>query len=494
MTRQLVAAHTDSRPLRRALALAVALGLAGTGLCGPTQAQGLVAGVLGTPVSPAPGQAASQRLRGGLALRLNQVELAGQTWYQLLASDGSHGWTHLPLGAEQPVTARSADRAFELMPLPPGHLDFLSSQGRPLPEGARGRLTGGSLESYVADMHDNQVPDWLSHSLAPWPRWAMGGVEGYAPLPALALSWPSALAVAGAALATPIAARDLLGQLGLNGLSQSSFLAPLAPVLHRLAPTAGARALDLSDAPGKAPSQRLMQGVWAGPLAAYRAEAEKADGLAALLIFGQGKARALVLLGHDGAAMLAHVDDDAMSVASLAEVDLDGDGLPEWLLEMVGVYGHGYYSELWIVDGRSSRQGLRIHRLPLSRSSGEAPGGTQTAAWWTDPVGRSLWIWRSTPAGSRLASWRYTRSAGPKAAAGSPALVVLGRDASYVAARQRQMQALAASLAVAVLPRQTKAGLLWITAVAAPNAAQAARWAAQKGLLNQAVQVLPWAP
>jgi len=241
MTRQLVAAHTDSRPLRRALALAVALGLAGTGLCGPTQAQGLVAGVLGTPVSPAPGQAASQRLRGGLALRLNQVELAGQTWYQLLASDGSHGWTHLPLGAEQPVTARSADRAFELMPLPPGHLDFLSSQGRPLPEGARGRLTGGSLESYVADMQDNQVPDWLSHSLAPWPRWAMGGVEGYAPLPALALSWPSALAVAGAALATPIAARDLLGQLGLNGLSQSSFLAPLAPVLHRLAPTAGAR-------------------------------------------------------------------------------------------------------------------------------------------------------------------------------------------------------------------------------------------------------------
>ncbi len=494
MTRWSALGQAGRRRRQCALLLALPLGLVSTVLPGPAHAQGLISGVLGTAVSPAPGQPPSRRLRGGLALRLNQLAVAGQTWHQLLASDGSHGWTQQALGAEQPVTARTADRAFELMPLPPGHADFLSSVGRPVPEGASGRLTGGSLESYVADMQDNQVPPWLSHSLAPWPRWAMGGVDGYAPLPAMALSWPAALAVAGAAAAAPTPPYALLGQSGLEGLSLAPFLAPLAPALQRLAPAAGARALDLSGAPGKAASLRLLQGAWAGPLLAYRAAAAKPGGLSTLLIFGQGKARALVLLDHQGAPMLAHTEDDAMSVASLVEADLDGDGLPEWLLEMVGVYGDGYYSELWIVDGRSSREGLRIHRLPLSRSSGEAPGGAQSAAWWTDPAGQ-LWVWRSTPKGSRLASWRYARAGGPKAASGSRALLVLGRDEQYVAARQRQLQALASSPGVlAVLPRQTKAGLFWITAVAAPSAAQAARWAAHKGLPSTAVQALPWAP
>ena len=492
--RGLVAAQVARCARWHALARAVAFALVGAGLSGSGQAQGLVNGVLGIAVSPAPGQPPSARLRGGLALRLNQVEKAGQTWVQLLASDGSHGWTNRPLGAEQPVTARAAGPAFELMPLPPGHADFLSSVGRPVPDGTSGRLIGGSLESYVADMQDNQVPAWLSHSLAPWPQWSMGGVEGFAPLPAMALSWPAARATAGAATGTPISARELLGQWGLDGLSQAPFLAPLAPALQRLAPASGARALDLSGAPGKTTSQRLLQGAWAGPLTAYRAEAKSADGLAALLIFGQGKARALVLQGEQGASMLAHVEDDAVSVARLVQADLDGDGMPEWLLEMVGVYGDGYYSELWIVDGRSSRLGLRIHRLVLSRSSGEAPGSAQNAAWWTDPTGGTLWVWRSTSAGSRLALWRYSRTGGPKAAPGSPCLVVLGRDTSHGAGGQRQMQALAASPGVALLPRQTKEGLLWITAVAAPSAAQAARWAAGQGLSNKAVQVLPWRP
>lgn len=477
----------------RRYALVLALGLAGANLPFALRAQGLVIGVLGTAVSPAPGQPPSQRLQGGLALRLNRVDVAGQVWSQLLASDGRHGWTPMPLGAELPVTAQAADRAFELMPLPPGHADFLASVGQPIAPGATARLLGGSLASEVADMQDKLIPPWLGHSLAPWLRWAMAGVEGYAPLPAVALWWraPQPAQSSGAAAAGQ--PRLLLGQWGLQGLSRAAFLAPLAPQLQRLAPAPGARALDLSAAPGTPATQRPLQGSWTGPLAAYRGTADKAGSLATLLIFGQDKARALVLLGAGGETMLAYAEEDQMSLARLVEADLDGDGLAEWLLEMVGVYGDGFYSELWIVDGRSSRAGLRIHRLPLSRGSGEVPAKAQDAAWWNHDDG-SLWIWRSTPTSSQLGAWRYTRLGGPQAVPRRASLVLLGTDSDHVAGRQRQLQALASSAGAVLLPRQTPSGLQWLTAVPASSAALAARWAASQGLPTHAVKTLPWRP
>ena len=157
---------------------------------------------------------------------------------------------------------------------------------------------------------------------------------------------------------------------------------------------------------------------------------------------------------------------------------------------MVGVYGDGYYSELWVVDGRGGPKGASVQRQVLSRSSGEASTQAQDAAWWTG-IDSALWVWRSTPNGSRLTALRYARGRLTEvAAARSPALVVLGRDESVVAARQRQAQS--ASLGAVVLPHQTLAGLRWLTAVPATSRALAQRWAARHGLPPAAVRTLPW--
>lgn len=466
--------------------------LAAAGLTGNARAQGLVQGVMGTALSPAPGQPPASRLRGGVALRLEFVQLDGQRWQHLLGSDGSHGWTTRPVVEERPVTARALGSGFELMPLPPGHRDFLSSVGQPVPDGALGRLLGGSRDSQVSDAQDLLVPAWLTSSVAPWPRWAMAGVEGYAPLSLVALAWPAPAPARapGAALAD---ANQLLGGLGLDGLTRAPFLAEMAQSLRRLAPMDGARALDLSDAPGKAARRVVLRGEWQGPQCSYRAASAPAGGLSALLCFAQGKARAFVLQGTSGASLIAHAAEDSLSVARVEESDLDGDGLPEWLLEMVGVYGDGYYSELWVVDGRSGQGALRIQRQALSRGSGESPEKAQDAAWGIGS-NHTVWMWRSTARGSRLSLLRYSRGALSAAASRTPALVLLGSDESWVAARQRQLQAVASVPGAVLLPRQTPAGPRWFSAMLAANPAQARRWAAERALPTSSVQTLPWSP
>jgi hypothetical protein len=468
--------------LRRGLAALALAALAGG--CG---AQGLVEGVLGLMLSPSPGQAPALQAQGGVALRLEQVQLQGSLWQHLLASDGSHGWTAQPLGAERAVSGRARGDGLELLPVPPGHVDFLSSVGQPVPIGATGRLLGGSRDSQVADTQDQMLPAWLNPSLAPWVRWVMGDVDGWAPLQQVALDW------AGYSAPADGSTRSILGAWGLQGLSRAPFLAPVAPALKRLAPADGTPALDLSGAPGQVAGRSVLRGDWQGPLNAYRAASAPAGGLAALLVFGQGKARAFVLQGANGTTAVALADEDSLSILRLEEVDFDGDGRPEWVLEVAGLYGDGYYTELWVVDGRSTLGSPRIQRHALSRSAGENPGGTQNAGW---AIGsdRTLWVWRSAATGSRLSALRYGRGGLTAAAGRTPALVLLGEDDSALAAQQRRLQVLTTAPGAVVLPRHTATGLRWITAVPAASPAKAGRWAAERSLPAASVRKLPWPP
>ncbi len=461
--------------------VAAALGSSGCGV----GAQGLVQGVLGLTVSPAPGSPRSEALRGGVALRLERVELGGRTWQQLLASDGRHGWTDQPLSAERPVSARASAVALELMPVPPGDADFAGATAVPVAEGRTGTLLGGSRESQVADMRELMRPSWLNPGLAPWPRWEFGGVSGYAPLGAMALSWtpPS-----GARTAEESTIRDRLGAWGLEGFSRAPFLAPLAEPLQRHAPREGAPALDLSGLPHKPAGRATLHGAWAGPLFAYRAATAPAGAWAALLGFGQGAARAFRFIGTDGSAAVALANDDDLEVVRIEEADLDGDGRPEWLLEVVGLYGDGYYSELWVVDGRSREGTLYVQRESMSRGPGDNPAAEQDAAWGLNPD-RSVWIWRSTARTNRMTQLRYR--GGRMANVTAPAaLIVLGVDEQFTSAHQRLLQTLTATPSAIVVPRRTAAGLRWLTALPAPGTAEARRRAAQRGLPPSAVMTL----
>ena len=475
------------------------------GYCEGAQAQGLVQGTLGVGLSPAPGQPPAVLLRGGVALQLEQVELEGQRWQHLLGSDGRHGWTNDQRKAVAPVTAAAVTAGFELMPLPPGAPEFWSSVGQPVPELAEGRLLGGSRNSLVSSTEDQMIPAWLNPTLAPWPRWSMGGVQGYAPLSSVALSWRAprvegALGASGAsgasgalgAAADNASASEVLGALNLDGLSQAPFLARMASKLQRLAPRNGAKALDLSGAPAQKARWLTLEGLWQGPQCAYRSTSPpRAGGLAALLCYSQGGARTFVLQASSGKTLSLHAAEDSLSISRVDERDLDGDGWPEWLIEVVGRYGDGYYSELWIVNGRSSQGQPRVDRQALSSSSGETPSAAQDAAWGIDK-NRVLWIWRSTARAGQFRPVRYGKRGLSALDWSTPALVLLGDDESLAAAQQRNLRSLTPTSAAMMLPLRTPSGLRWLNAIPALSASEAKRWASDHSLPATAVKRLPW--
>lgn len=487
-----------SRPTRRMpsaawTGLLASMAVVSAGYCEGCQAQGLVQGTLGVELSPAPGQAPAVLLRGGVALQLEQVEFAGQRWQHLLGSDGRHGWTNDQRKAVAPVTARAVAAGFELMPFPPGAPEFLSSVGQPVPDRAEGRLLGGSRDSMVSSTQDQMIPAWLNPTLAPWPRWSMGGVQGYAPLSSVALSW-QAPRVEGelGAVADPVSASEVLGSLSLDGLSQAPFLTAMASKLQRLAPRSGMKALDLSGAPAQKVSWVTLKGAWQGPQCAYRSTPPlRAGGLAALLCYAQGGARTFVLQGTSGKTLFLHAAEDSLSIARVDEGDLDGDGLPEWVIEVVGLYGDGYYSELWVINGRSSQGQPRIDRQALSRSSGETPSSAQDAAWGIDKD-RVLWIWRSTARGGQLTPARYEKRGLTALASPTPALVLLGNDDSLPAAQQRNLRSLTPTSAAMMLPLRTPSGLRWLNVIPALTLSEAKRWASDHSVPATAVKRLPW--
>ena len=488
--------------------IGTALALAGAGAAwaqaaAPVpSAPGIVTGVLGLAVAAELGQPPSQQLRGGVALRLAQESRDGLVWTRLLASDGRHGWTLSAPGLVLPVTAGGALPDLELSLLPPGDRDFEAGASVAVPDGSTLQLTGASRASRVARQEDLMVPPWLAATLAPWPLVRFGAKQGYVPLQALALRWPPVAAATASAPASmpqpasasvPLSAHAQLAARGLLGLSQAPFLAPVVLGLRASAPRPGSAMLDLSEAAGRRPGQVRAEGHWDGPLAAYCSAAPLSGALTSLLSFGQGKTRAFVLAGNDSRmqSAVAFVAEDAPYIARVEEADLDRDGLPEWLLEVVGIYGDGFYSELWVVDGRSLSAGLRIARLPLSRSGSEGGNArTQDAAWWVDAATRTLRVWHSDARGSRLTTQRYAaRTLTAQRNADGAALVELGRFESYEAAGQRALQA--QGDAAVVLPLSSDRGLRWSAAVPFASATQARAWKLQRGQSAAAVLVLP---
>lgn len=465
-------------------------------------APGIVTGVLGLAVAPEPGQSPSQQLRGGVALRLAQESRDGQLWTRLLASDGRHGWTLPAPGPVLPVTAGGALPDLELSLLPPGDRDFEAGASVTVPDGSTLQLIGASRASWVARQEDLMVPPWLSATLAPWPLVRFGAKQGYVPLQALALTWPpvtTAAASAPASVPRPAPASLPLGPRAagrpwLARVIAGTFSGPGGARPARIGTAPGSVMLDLSEAASQRPGRVRAEGRWDGPLAAYCSAAPPPGALTSLLSFGQGKARAFVLDGGDGrrrSAAVAFVAEDAPYIARVEEADLDRDGLPEWLLEVVGIYGDGFYSELWVVDGRSLSAGLRIARLPLSRSAGEGGNArTQNAAWWVDAATRTLRVWYSDGRSSRLTAQRYAgRTLAARQHAASAALVELGRFKSYEAASQRALQA--QGDAAVVLPLSADGGLRWSAAVPFASATQARAWKLRRGLPAEAVLVLP---
>lgn len=449
------------------LATAVLLGVV---LAGPAAAQaapavGLVTGVLDLEVSAAPGQPPSGTLRGNAALKVATATVAGREWSRLLASDGSDGWTDRSLPAARTVTATPRIEPFGLMALSPDDPGFETSPEVRLPPGQAATVTGASRTGRAAFPEALMVPRRLDSSLSPWLALkAEAGASGFAAVDWLDLHWEPHHAPARTAL-------DTLASLALLGLSRGPFLAPAAEALRAHAPRQGSGVLHWPPQSDARLAPSTSEGPWTTLESAFETPDRKTPGLRTLIVFGHERSRLFTFLNAAGAAMRLQVEKDACAVREVRTVDLDGDGLAEWLLEVVHVGGDGYRSELWVVDGKAAER-PHVDRLALSHASGEGQPSATDASWWVDPRG-TLWIGRAGDGGTALASFRYAGRLGRVPVAASPALLVFSSSGTIQQARRHQLALAHAGQPAGLFPYRSAAGLRWRTARPFETAAQA---------------------
>jgi hypothetical protein len=326
------------------------------------------------------------------------------------------------------------------------------------------------------------TPERLSNSVAPWLKLKFGDSVGFAPLEWLSLRNPHKNVASGSV-------GEALRQLGFTGITRKSFLEPITEVLRKAAPRRGTMAQHC-ESPDQPLDLTATTGDWDQPDAVILGAGAQTN--QAIIEFGHGQSRLFSFvsaMGNDSKQVW--IEEGSAYVAQAQSIDLDHDGTPDWLLEIVDIYGDGYFSTLWVVNGKQSAGVLQIDRLPLSHASGEDRGPATDAAWWVGPDSK-LWI-VSAGTDTDLQSFTYQGRlvASPtKTKNGVKGLVVLSDEASYDSGMQSRLKMGGLTGAAGLFPIRSGTAVRWVVARPFDRLADAQDWARKNSLPSSSVLAL----
>jgi hypothetical protein len=455
-----------AKPLRIGCLIAL-LAVCASTLPAPTS--GMVGGVLGIQLASRPGGLPSRELDGNVALLLGVHEINGSVWYHILGADGAHGWTAKALGQPQPTTAMAASPSLSIFSKSPDDPDFDSASEIPLEKGAVGNVIGGSTTSRPPSVRNLMIPERLNRSIAPWLELKVGNSTGFAPVEWLTLHWPVENLTTGNVA-------DGLRQSGFTGITRKPFLDPVTDVLKKLAPAPGTTVRHCESADGPL-DRKVSSTKWDQPQATILARNIQAQGL--FVEFSEGESALFTFVSNGGNESHVWIEQGKPYVVRAQSIDLENDGAPEWLLEVVGTYGDGYYSMLWVV--RQSATDLQIDRIALSHSSGEVPGPATDAASWVDSD-RRLWI---IAAGAETTAQSFTYKHGlvsSSAKGATKGLVVLSKHPDYDSGMASRFQMSAGVNAPGLFPIRSAGTVHWVVARPFEQVTEAQDWASKHSL------------
>ena len=445
---------TANRVERRAALLALLLVMAGPWRYGFAEAapeNHVLTGVLNATLTETPGARPNAIAAGNVALVVESRTENGRSWFRLLVSDGSHGWVAAAPENLRPAIIRPVIDPFLLLEHNPDETPIEASSQ--IKAGSEpGQVLGASRQSQPPSLEAMRIPERINPAIQPWLWLKFGESSGYAPLDWIAIDWDSSIASDGSLVTA-------LDHLALHGMIRKPFLAPVANLLARAAPKRSAPIYILSD--NGAPLRRATSNMdWTLPEMLVRQDAVR-DGIDSLIVYAApDRARLFSFRNGDASPVNILVEEDRPFTSRVETRDLDGDGKPEWLLEVISTYGDGYYSRLWILAGNSVESAVKFTAIPLSRSSGERDGDME-AAWWLDPENR-LWIGRAEKRRTAGSCLRYEKQAVvPCGSQRSFAVAVLAGDASFSGARQRWLE-WRATVPAGIFPVGEGSDLRWI--------------------------------
>jgi hypothetical protein len=455
-----------ARPLRIGCLIALLAFCAST-LPAPTS--GIIGGVLGIQLASRPGGLPSRQLGSNVALLLGVHEIKGSAWYHVLGADGTHGWTSKALGQPQPTTVVAASPSLSLSNKSPDDADFDSSSEIPVAKGAVGNIIGGSTTSRPPSMRSLMIPERLNRSITPWLELKIGNSSGFAPAEWLSLHWPLGNPTTGNVANT-------LRQSGFTGITRKPFLDPITDVLRKVAPAPGTAVRHCESADGPL-DRKVSSTKWDQPDATILPADSQAQG--PFVEFADGESVLLTFVGNAGNEAHVWIEQGKSYVVRAQSIDLENDGTPEWLLEIVGTYGDGYYSMLWVV--KQSAADLQIDRIALSHSSGEVPGPATDAAWWVDSD-RRLWI---IAAGTETTAQSFTYKHGlisSPVKGATKGLVVLSDNPDYDSGMASRLKMSGGANSPGMFPIRSAGTVHWVVARPFERMTEAQDWASKHSL------------
>lgn len=389
---------TTSRASRRCAAafLGAALALAGAGRPAAAEAPStsvtIVRGLENAALAATPGGRMTGKSAGGLGLVVAERIVAGVTWRRILTSDGGAGWTAAPLPARVPVAASAAAAPFTVTKASPDDPAFEeNATDLPVTSGANGTIIGATSKARVASVRELMVPLRLRRERWPWLELRFGATSGFAPLDSIRLGWDTG---------APSTSLDAsLDAAGVGGLVLAPFLGAVTRAVMALAPAPGSRAATMPEGDAS-PQSAELPAVWSGIDAVYR------SGSSTLLVFASPAGHLFRFVDRERVTTDVFAADGEAYPVRVTRVDLNGDGAPEWVLEVCAVNGDGYATSLWVVDGTSRPDHPRLTPLPLSGSSGE--GGSDERRTWEIGADASLHVTEHRGKTVAVTHYRYT--------------------------------------------------------------------------------------
>ena len=417
------------------------------------------------PIAAAPGGSASGRASSSPALVIGS---GGGGFRRVLLADGASGWTAAPLRTLSPSRVHP-NANLELHRFPPGDPRRKAIEDPKLmvvlPASAMVSIAGASFELDAPDeralrLEQAQFLEQPNLLLQIGPT-TTGFVHGLD----IDVEWTAPPFVELAAL--PGAVR---------GIVRRPFLAPFTHAALAVAPRASdvTHVLHSFDPFGALP---MPAHKWASLETLVHDPAAKPGAIALLAVVADGGAFAFVFVGSKKSESLVLPRRDLGSpwVTRVVSADLDGDGLSEWLVEIVDRTSEAIEVRLLVVAGNSLQSKLSGAPLDLGGESGESDDRGQRYAWYVD--GRQLFVARDGAVRGMCESLSVVGSL--PAYDSPPPKIAVAR--SFADAASARADAFSSTDGRQALPVVVGGKRRWVTGRCFRNSADANAWAAHVG-------------
>jgi len=325
-------------------------------------------------------------------------------WYHLLAVDGLSGWTDkIPFNL-QTVNLKNKKDILRLRKFSPDDPNFISPDFNFLEVKPTGqiKLLGASQNKSVASIEQYMIPFRKNPFNIPWLKVEIDGIYGWISPYDVCINWKIKF------FENQQNILKNIDQFGFKGLVRAPFFdEPISKLLYRYKPHKGVNVTykKIEDKDFKKLKWQSEQH-WENPELLLRMNNAKIfNEISAIIMFSafptNAKFPSLILNGFafislNEKVVYAIVESYKSYVVDFLQTDLDDDGFPEVLLEIIYVYGDGYYSELMVIGGRSIADYPKIQYIGLGNDCGETGCVNNQRFWWVDGNTPKPKIWRIT--------------------------------------------------------------------------------------------------